>query len=444
MANTISNFLVGVGFDFDKDSAKKVESSLDGVKSKALQLGAVLAGAFGARALTAGFAATNDRLGKFSEVMGVSANDVAALGRALEHEGGSLESFMGQLQGLERMRAGLLAGETGWIEAAGRAGIDYAPIQAATNATEAYLALARQFSGMSRQQRINAAQALGLDEASIRLLSRGEGAVRAVIGAETQMRPVTEEMTESAKEFNDQWQDLMTNMGGFADRVSTEVLPPINKVIAGMNDWIAANRQFLNVKLDSVLKGMADNFDILAVAVTAITAAKLGTIASLAAHIPVIGAGLATIASSLAAITAVGASYLGAKAISEAVGPAFEAQYGVKPQDVPDGIWGLGDLAMQQGQQSGRSVGGAVPWSDIAEPPQMMWGMTPSDMLANPIPSGMAPGSADSPYYGEQKFPRSLEVYLMMDGHVIERKVIDVLDRTTQQSIDDITSSTAG
>ena len=75
MPKTISNLLVGIGFDLDKDSTKKVSSGIDNVKSKALQLGGIVAGAFGIKALTSDFADAKDDLGKFADVMGVSANN---------------------------------------------------------------------------------------------------------------------------------------------------------------------------------------------------------------------------------------------------------------------------------------------------------------------------------------------------------------------------------
>ena len=74
MSNVISSFLVGIGFDYDKKSAKQIEGGIDTIKSKALQLGAVVAGGFGLKSLTADFASSADMLGKFSQVFGVNAN----------------------------------------------------------------------------------------------------------------------------------------------------------------------------------------------------------------------------------------------------------------------------------------------------------------------------------------------------------------------------------
>jgi len=293
MPNTITNFLVGIGFDYDEDATKQIGSGIDSVKSKALQLGAVVAGAFGIKALTSDFAGANDQLGKFSQVFGVTADDISAIGRALAAEGGSIESFISQISGLEKLRAGTLQGDFGFVAAAQLAGVDTDPFLKATTATEAYLALAKQFKTLSQQQRINAAAAFGLDEASIRLLSRGRDGIEALVEKQRLIRPVTDAMTKSSAEFNRQMLDLTNNIGGFADRISERLLPQINNVVAGMNDWISANRELINMGVGGVADAITDNPAGALGITTALTAGALTSSASLLGKIPGVGGPLA-------------------------------------------------------------------------------------------------------------------------------------------------------
>jgi len=237
MANVISSFLVGIGFDYDRKSAEQIGTGIDSIKSKALQLGSVVAGAFGIKALTFDFAQSKDMLGKFSEVFGVTANDVQALGHALETEGGTLESFMSQLESIERARARIRVGDVAFFAPAGKAGINPNDIANARNATEAYLGLANSFAAMNQQQRINAAEALGLDEASIRLLSQGRGAVDDLIAKYQRIQPITKEMTAAAAEFNRQWIEIKANIGGAADELSVKFLPVVNRISQSINKW---------------------------------------------------------------------------------------------------------------------------------------------------------------------------------------------------------------
>ena len=325
MPNTITNFLVGVGFDYDEGSAKQIGSGIDSVKSKALQLGAVVAGAFGVKALTSDFATANDELGKFSQVFGVTADDVSSFGRALSIEGGTVESFISQLEGLEKLRAGTKQGEFGFVAAAQLAGVDTADFIEATNATEAYLALAEQFQGLSGQQRINAAAAFGLDDASIRLLSRGREGVSQLVEQQRNIRPATEAMTQSSAEFNDQMLNLTNNVGGFADRISERLLPEINNVIDGMNKWIGVNREMANSGIDKVLDFAIENPNAVTAGTGLATAATLSTSAGLLGKTPLVGKALAGSARFGAAGLAVGSSALLGVAIGEEINEHLSA-----------------------------------------------------------------------------------------------------------------------
>ena len=240
MANVISSLLVGIGFDYDKKSADQVNSGIDGVKSKALQLGGLVAGAFGAKALTFGFAASADELGKFSEVYGVMADDVKALGNVFGLAGGNLQGFMQQLSGIERMRAGLLTGDAAFIASVERAGIDTQSLIESENAMEAFLSLANQFESLSQQQRLNAAEALGLDDAAIRVLSQGRTEIEGQIAAQKEMLSITEDMTKEAAEFNDAWQNLGTSLGGISSRISSLILPSITDMVESLQEGVQA------------------------------------------------------------------------------------------------------------------------------------------------------------------------------------------------------------
>lgn len=242
MAQVLTNFLVGLGFDYDRKGAKEIDAGIQSIKASALQLGAVVGGAFGMKALTSDFAASTNTLTDFARVMGTGAEEVLALGTALRTEGGTLESFMSQIAGIERLRAGLLVGDAAFIAQAGRAGIDTAPLIAATNATQGYIALADQFARMTTQQRLNAAAALGLDEASIRLLSQGSAQVDALVAKFRDIRPLTGEMSQAARDFRNEWVELQGNIGGVADAISSELLPVINDITRSINSWFDENR----------------------------------------------------------------------------------------------------------------------------------------------------------------------------------------------------------
>lgn len=423
MANTISNFLVGIGFDFDQKGAKDVDRAIDGVKSSALQLGAVLAGAFGIKSLTADFAAAYDEIGKFSQVFGLVPNDVTALGRALEHEGGNLQSLMGQLAELERMRAGLLQGDADFIARAGIAGIDTSAITSAKSATEAYIALADQFSRLNRQQRLNAAEALGLDEASIRLLSRGSEGVREMVAAEQVMRPVTDQMTDAARDFNDAKQNLFTNIGGFADNISVHIVPAITDVVNGMNEWIDANRELSNRNISDWSGRLAKNLDLVAIAGAGVSSAGIAaTFASLASSVPVVGGAIGAVASGFAAIAAPVTAIAGAAVAWDWDADEFERRFGYRPPD-----WLFNPIVTVGGEN------GAVEFSNPFNT------SSPSSVL----PDGRTGFNTTIPPANGGRAV-TIQTNIILDGKVIDRRIQDVTGQVYENTINDMKSSTGG
>jgi hypothetical protein len=406
MPNTINNFLVGIGFDLDKKSTDSVASGIDGVKSKALQLGSVVAGAFGIKALTNDFASAKDELGKFAEVFGVSADDVNAFGNAMRLEGGTLEGFMSQLASLEKFRAGLATGDAGFIEAAGRAGLDIKGLIEAENATEGFLNLADQFQRMNQQQRLNAASALGLDDASIRLLSNGREEILKVVDAQRQMRPVTDEMTESAAEFNDELLDLTTNIGGFADKISMNLMPQINDVLGGMNDWIGLNRELINSGLDTFF----DSIDESAVAI----AASLGLITAGSATLA--AGGLAT----KIGLTGTGAALAGTGGLAAKTG-------GVGLAAVSG--FALGTVLNEQISPETSSAIGDFLGTDFLRIGALLGDKGAEEILEN---------------RRNQDRPIQLTTSLVLDGKVIDKQVQTIIGVYADQAIDDLKSTEGG
>ncbi len=391
MPSTISNFLVGVGFSYDRQGAKEIGSGIDSIKSKALQAGSVLAGAFGVKALSVDFANATDSLGKFGETFGVTANDLMGFGNALAQEGGSLESFLSQLENIERLRAGILVGDAGFISIAGRAGIDTSQLTEAQTATEAYLALADQFQGMTQQQRLNAATALGLDEASIRLLSMGRAEVEATVQRFQTIRPVTDEMTEGARAFNRSWLETKQNVGSVVDVLGNELLPVLTNITSEINSWFDDNRI-------EALRGAAALFG------------------------AAFGVGEAEDISDASGLP----EFL-FRPIRELPALAFESASGAIDESINRGA--PSDSIYDRPRE-------VVTFSNETQ------SVVPSNTF---LPRGGSPTSANGQSSGASTpTTQNINVSLELDGAVIDRKVVSVVDGMAQTVIEDLSSSTRG
>lgn len=446
MAQVLSNFLIGIGMDFDSKGAKEASSAIEGIKSTALQAGAVIAGAFGIKKLTADFAGANDQLGKFSQTFGVIPNDVAAMGRALEHEGGTLASFMSQLESIEGLRAGLLTGDAEFISRAGIAGIDASVITSAESATEAYSALADQFQRMTTQQRINAAEALGLDEASIRLLSKGRAELDKAVDIEKSLRPLTAEMTKTSAEFNDLWQDMWTRVGSVSDRASMQILPAVNDIISGMSNWFDANREIINQGVDKTFGFIADN--LFAVSTASALLAGSGALkffAGLAKSIPVIGNSLPALISGMgkfagiagATVAAGSAGYALGSVISENLSDETNTDVG---RVIAKTLAFFGSDEAQRALDLEVMAGGFTPAGTTILPSEA------SRVNESYFPSHLSkPEDKFKKYSGQPAAQRTLQpIVINLDGKPFRDMIINVSDEQAGAVLDDIKSPFKG
>lgn len=395
----ISSLLVGIGLDFDEKSTRGVESGFAGVKSAALKLGAVVAGAFGINTLTSGFARSNDALGKFSETYGVVANDVAAFDRALQKSGGQAGDFISQIAGLERLRAATKVGDFGFIEGASKAGIDTRAIIDAANATDAYLSLADKFADASQDDRLNMAGAIGLNDESINLLSLGRERLSALIAEEKNRRPVTQDMLDMSKKFNEEWIDLNANIGRVSDSLSVKILPQVNSLISGLNEWVEQNGDLVNSGIVSFFTGVGEGAKFAADGISAVVEASkaLGLINR-----------------------EKGEKQYGGGAIAQFVGPATMRKIG---DEIGPGIDNISDFFRGRG--------------DFSETSPALTGVTPAQSAATSSSAVYQRSSESSP-----KIP---DIYVqhktVIDGDVIERATTRVLDASVRTMADELRSS---
>lgn len=300
MSNTIQNFLIGIGLDFDDKGAKEARSGIDGIRSSALQAGAAIAGAFGLKKLTSDFADANAMMGRFGENFGVIPNDVAAMGRVYEKAGGSTNELMGQLEQVEKLRAKTKVGDWDFVAKAGVTGFDPDSILKAKNATEAMAAIADQMQGMDRQSRINLVSALGLDNTSLNVLAKGGDAFKSAIDMQKQLRPKTQAMIETSKEFQSAWVDMWARVGSETDKASMKILPKVNEIINSINGFYDENKKAIDDGVEKSFGFIADHFVAIAGASTLLGGSGiLKTFSGLAKIVPGLGASLGTAATGL-------------------------------------------------------------------------------------------------------------------------------------------------
>lgn len=299
----IADFVVGLGFDtsdFEKGS-RRVSTGLTGLRSDILQVGATLAGAFGAKALTIDFANTNDELRQVAERLGITTDALYGANEAAKAFGardGEMTALLSTLTSMKTRFNEL--GELGAFEELAKLGVDIDRLTDAKDSVSAMLVLSDELAKLSTSRRFEAASVLGISAQTLDLLANGSKSVSDLSKAYQDARPHTEAMADASRNLIAQWNELTERVGGRADRLSTPLVAALADITGGMNDWLEANQALIDQNIDAVIKAISDNFNILAPVAVAVAGSGLAsTFVGLAKSVPIVGGAMAAVAASL-------------------------------------------------------------------------------------------------------------------------------------------------
>lgn len=452
MANVLSQFLVGIGWDtsdFDKGT-RNIERSMGGVKSSAGQLGAALVGAFGAKALTTDFARRTDQLNQFADMAGVSADKIQALAGAFDIAGGSGDTAFAVIDKLTKARDALaVKGEAGFLTDAAFSGIDPALIRDATDGYDALLNIVGEFDKLSPARQRTLAETLGVGPSEIQLFKSGRDALENQLETLRRMRPATSEAEEAARNLRSEWATFAIQAGGIADQISTPLVGALGEMTQSVNEFIEANRPMIDGTVGKGVKIAEENFGGLALAVGGLTAAgTLGTIAKLSQYIPGIGKGLGMIATNLGRVSAIGAAAGTASVVAGAADSTLrENLTGYESLDAKFTRFiydATGFDVSRDNVNTGTERQSLNPWADVETPygraveqsreEQRQW---LKDLTSRESSSTMS-----SDYSRPRNYP-PVQVTLEMDKRVISEIVVDVNERTATSTLEDLVTTTS-
>ena len=423
MSSVLTSFLVGIGWDtsgFDQGT-KHIESSMGSVKSSVLQTAASIGTLTALTGAGLKFAKSTSEIDNFTRSIGVGRSDLLAFGGALQGMGGDADSAMGILTSLEQKRASILTGETGWIAPAARAGIDTNSILQATDSLDAVLRLSDQFQQLSAQQRLNAADALGFDPATVAFLSQGRDVVEATLNQYRDARPLVDGLTEASRDLTQEWSRLEALAGGIGDKVQSKLIPAITQATTVVTEFLNANKQAIDAGIEKY--GTPENIE--------------------AAGVAAAGAGVSTagaVAGSLLqrfGLTGTGSLVAGGARLAGGVGVAY----------------GVSDIVARFADEQLRQIPG---YQELdAAFTRKAYDVTGLDLSRGNVYEGTArepmyqftaPDSAWTPGYGSGPKPQptvvNVNATLEMDGKVLADKVLSVVSDSNQAALDDLQSTT--
>lgn len=259
-SKVLKSFLIGIGYDTKALEAgdKKINASLQGIKSNTLGISAALVGAFGAGAgVIANTASRIDRLAAATQNMRTPMNTVYNFGNAVEAMGGQASEALDTLKRLEEFQNNFkLNGQDGSIDSLAKAGIDTGALARTAESGDSmdlYRELERQYQGLTEGQRAQVQATLGFSNGVARLLSEGKTESR-MAQAANNTGPI-DQMTDSAREFAKSNADLSQKFEGMANELTEKFLPSL----IGASEW---TNKFLSEHRGDISKGIdyaADN-----------------------------------------------------------------------------------------------------------------------------------------------------------------------------------------
>lgn len=434
MANVLTSFLIGIGFDTSKlDSGMRdVDTRMGQVKGSALKVSAALVGAFGAAAASVVKTASDvDQLALKTGNMRTSMQYIYNYGNALKFLGGNAEDALSIVSGIEKTLNNLqLKGELGPLQDLALAGIDISQLTNAKSAEEFLATLSQQVPGLDKNQRGVVQQSLGLSDAALKSLTQGPEAFQSSLVK-------SEELTGNLNELTDNSRKLMENAAEFSltiDGITNELAKKFLPSLVGVSGWI---NNFLKENKGSISEAIQYAADNSAATATLGTGALAATIGAGLSKI-----GLSTIGGAVGGAgtlgVAVAGSAIGANVLNESLGkyvPGYsKASTGF--DEILKSVTGLDRI-----QSPMELIFGGKPNSSA--------GLSPSDIQQGSS-SGMSAAEerqagADALASALSKSPVKVSntVNVMLDGQAFENKVIEVNERTAHDTLDDIQSTTA-
>lgn len=259
-------------------------------------LGVAAAGLIAVTGIFAGItsqALATDEIGKFSETLGLSIEDVGAWGEAVKRSGGDAGAFRGSLEGLNGQLTDIsLTGGGEASEVFARLGINALDAGGKVrNAFDVLPELADSFQNLSKAEAVGFGKKLGLDQGTILLLQQGRVAVEELVGRQKELGVATQEDYLAAAQFNDAFDDTKQVFANLFASAGTTILPLLTTMLKGFQSivgWVKQNSTLVTGFFVAIAGVVA------AVYLPAMASAAIATLTALAPFI-LIGAAIAAV-----------------------------------------------------------------------------------------------------------------------------------------------------
>jgi hypothetical protein len=284
MPTILDSLFVSLGFRVNPDGLEGFAEKTEQAKHMALGFAAAIAGAaYGIEHLVKGAAERMGGIQNFSEQMGVSAREVAALGKVADENESSLEAMEGGLRGLMSM-----AGQA--AQGVGRGAMIFKRFGIAVKDSHGQVKPMDQLLGdvadkMQKLPSLAQKQALGarfgFDPATVLLLSQGRENLARLREEALKKNPFADRAYEEADQTDKLFRKAEASTIVLKNRLAVGLMPTVNELIRKFLAWtsneknIAKLSQAIN-KVVEVVGVLARNLDKILAVFAVIYAHKYG------------------------------------------------------------------------------------------------------------------------------------------------------------------------
>ncbi|MHC3822503.1 hypothetical protein [Pseudomonas sp. G3-19] len=282
-SKVLKSFLIGIGYDTKALEAgdKKINASLNGIKSGALGISAALVGAFGtAAASIVGVANNVDKLAMSTQNLRTSQAAVYNYGNAIKLMGGDAADAVETLKRFEEIQNNLrLKGDAGPINDLAMAGLDVSTLYETKTGEEFMRALAEMIPRLDEGQRSVVQSSLGLSDAVFRSLAGGVDQLDASMKKAGDLTGPVDQLTDNARKLAENSSEFGLIIEGIKNELADKFLPSLIGAGDAVNNFLKEYRPQISKAIDYSAENPEATAALGASATAAVvgaTAAKLG------------------------------------------------------------------------------------------------------------------------------------------------------------------------
>lgn len=264
-AQALQEFFVSLGFEVDTSKIKEFEQQTASLRESMLKVSAIATGAaVGLGMMVMKVAEGMDDVGDFADIVGMSAREVAALGKVADQNDSSMAAMKSTIQGLAAVTGEAALGIGRGAMVFEKLGLSAKDAEGKTKGAADMLGeIADRMKDMTAGERLALGSKLHIDPSLIPLLSKGSAAFRELKESAEAANPLTDEQYAQADEIVKLWNKATAGVSGYTKLLAAKLFPVMKKILTAYNDWVSSVKKGGGGVIANAFKAASDFAEVL-------------------------------------------------------------------------------------------------------------------------------------------------------------------------------------